>query len=200
MEVSDMNNDVKLIDYLRERHSTPVAQIKGPGPGEAELEEIVTSAVRVPDHGKLAPWRLVVYRGDICKSLGETFLELALRKNGDLTDAAREAELVRFTRAPVVVGVISTAAPHVKIPEWEQVLSAGAVCLNMLMACEARGYVANWRTEWIAYDEQALKALGVKEGEKVAGFVHIGSSDFPVPDRPRPQLSDILTYAGEVGR
>jgi nitroreductase len=195
MKASDMNKDVKLIDYLRERHSTPVAQIKGPGPEEAELEEILTSAVRVPDHGKIAPWRLVVYRGDVCKSLGEKFLELALEQNSDMTDAAKEAELARFTRAPIVIGVISTAAPHAKIPEWEQVLSSGAVCLNMLMACEARGYVANWRTEWVAYDARALAALGVKEGEKVAGFIHIGSSDFPTPDRPRPQLSDILTYA-----
>jgi nitroreductase len=195
MKASDMNKDVKLIDYLRERHSTPVAQIKGPGPEEAELEEILTSAVRVPDHGKIAPWRLVVYRGDVRKTLGEKFLKLALEQNSDMTDAAKEAELVRFTRAPIVVGVISTAAPHAKIPEWEQVLSAGAVCLNMLMACEARGYVANWRTEWVSYDASALSVLGVKEGEKVAGFIHIGSSDFPTPDRPRPQLSDILTYA-----
>jgi nitroreductase len=195
MKASDMNKDVKLIDYLRERHSTPVAQIKGPGPEEAELEEILTSAVRVPDHGKIAPWRLVVYRGDVCKSLGETFLTLALEQNPEMTDAARQAELARFTRAPVVVGVISTAAQHAKIPEWEQVLSSGAVCLNMLMACEARGYVANWRTEWVAYDAKALAALGIGEGERVAGFIHIGSSDFPTPDRPRPQLSDILTYA-----
>jgi nitroreductase len=195
MKASDMNKDVKLIDYLRERHSTPVAQIKGPGPEEAELEEILTSAVRVPDHGKIAPWRLVVYRGDVRKTLGEKFLKLALEQNSDMTDAAKEAELVRFTRAPIVVGVISTAAPHAKIPEWEQILSAGAVCLNMLMACEARGYVANWRTEWVSYDASALSVLGVKEGEKVAGFIHIGSSDFPTPDRPRPQLSDILTYA-----
>jgi nitroreductase len=197
MEISDMSVDVKLIDYLRERHSTPVAQIRGPGPDQTELEDILTSAVRVPDHGKLAPWRLVVYRGDACAALGKTFLDIALAQNADMTEAAKEAELARFTRAPVVVGVISTAAPHAKIPEWEQVLSAGAVCLNMLMACEARGYVANWRTEWICYDDKALQALGVREGEKVAGFIHIGSSDFPTPDRPRPQLADILTYAGE---
>lgn len=197
MKVSDMNNDVKLIDYLRVRHSTPVAQIGEPGPSAADLEEILASAVRVPDHGKIAPWRLVVYRGDIRRTLGDTFLDLALAKNPEMTETARDAERNRFTRAPLVVGVVSTAAPHAKIPEWEQVLSAGAVCLNMLMACEARGYVANWRTEWIAYDEDALQALGVGENEKVAGFIHIGSSDFPTPDRPRPQLSDIVTYAGE---
>ncbi|MBP1846832.1 nitroreductase [Rhizobium petrolearium] len=192
-----MQNDVKLIDFLRDRHSTPVAQIKEPGPSQEELEAILTLATRVPDHGKLAPWRLVVYRGDVRKKLGEEFLALLLKKTPDLEDAAKEAELVRFTRAPLVVGVISTAAPHVKIPEWEQVLSAGAVCLNMLMAASAHGYVANWRTEWVAYDDEALLLLGVKPGEKVAGFIHIGSSDFPTPDRPRPELSQIVTYAGE---
>lgn len=192
-----MQNDIKLADYLRDRHSTPVAQIKGPAPDQAELEAILTASVRVPDHGKIAPWRLVVYRGDICKTLGETFLEIALKANPEMTDAAREAELVRFTRAPLVVAVISTAAPHAKIPEWEQVLSAGAVCMNMLFAANAAGYVANWRTEWISYDAAALAALGVKPEEKVAGFIHIGSSDFPTPDRPRPELASVVTYAGE---
>jgi nitroreductase len=197
MEHPAMNQDVKLLDYLRERHSTPVAQIKGPGPERNELKEILSSALRVPDHGKLAPWRFIVYTGKVRDALGQTFLTLAQEHNGELTEAAQQAELSRFTRAPVVVGVISTAAPHVKIPEWEQVLSAGALCLNLLMACNARGYVANWRTEWIAYDDRALDALGVKPGEKVAGFIHIGSTDFPVPDRPRPQLGDVVTYAGE---
>ncbi|MGK6316789.1 nitroreductase family protein [Neorhizobium sp. DT-125] len=192
-----MQNDVKLTDFLRDRHSTPVAQIKEPGPSQEELEAILTFATRVPDHGKLAPWRLVVYRGAVRKRLGEQFLALALKKTPDMTAAAREAELTRFSRAPLVVAVVSTAAPHVKIPEWEQVLSAGALCFNMLMAANAHGYVANWRTEWVAYDDEALALLGIKPGEKVAGFIHIGSSDFPTPDRPRPALSEIVTYAGE---
>lgn len=191
-----MKNDIQLRAYLQERHSTPVAQIGGPAPSEAELTEILKAAVRAPDHGKLAPWRLAVYRGDVCVKLGKAFLELALGDNPDLTDAARQAELARFTRAPLVIGVISTAGTHAKIPEWEQVLSAGAVCMNILMASEALGYVANWRTEWIAYDERALAALGVEPGEKVAGFIHVGSSDFPTPDRPRPQLADVVTFIG----
>jgi nitroreductase len=197
MKAFDMQNDVKLIDYLRDRHSTPVAQIKEPGPSQDELENILTSAIRVPDHGKLAPWRFIVYRGEVRATLGDVFLSLALEADADLTDAAKQAERARFTRAPLVVAVVSTAAPHVKIPEWEQVLSAGAVCLNMLMAANAAGYVANWRTEWIAYDERALAALGIERGEKLAGFIHIGSSDFPVPERPRPMLADVVTYAGE---
>lgn len=192
-----MKNDVNLIDFLRDRHSTPVAQIKEPGPSQEELDAILTFATRVPDHGKIAPWRLTVYRGEVRRTLGEEFLALALKKTPDMNDMAKEAELTRFTRAPLVVGVISTAAPHAKIPEWEQVLSAGALCFNMLMAASAHGFVANWRTEWIAFDQEALALLGVKPGEKVAGFIHIGSSDFPTPDRQRPELSQIVTYAGE---
>lgn len=191
-----MQTDNTLVDYLRNRHSTPVAQIGEPGPSNSELESILAFASRVPDHGKLAPWRFIVYRGDERARLGEVFLSLQ-QQAGELEEAARDAERNRFLRAPVVVGVVSTAAPHAKIPEWEQVLSAGAVCLNMLMAANAHGYVANWRTEWIAYDDLALAALGVKQGERVAGFIHIGSSDFPVPDRPRPDLDSIVTYAGE---
>lgn len=191
-----MQTDITLVDYLRNRHSTPVAQIGEPGPSNSELESILAFASRVPDHGKLAPWRFIVYRGDERARLGEVFLSLQ-QQAGELEEAARDAERNRFLRAPVVVGVVSTAAPHAKIPEWEQVLSAGAVCLNMLMAANAHGYVANWRTEWIAYDDLALAALGVKQGERVAGFIHIGSSDFPVPDRPRPDLDSIVTYAGE---
>jgi nitroreductase len=173
--------------------------MREPGPSQDEVEAILTSAVRVPDHGKLAPWRFIVYRGDVRVTLGEALLQLALKTSPDLSEAARQAELSRLTRAPLVVAVVSTAAAHVKIPEWEQVLSAGAVCLNMLMAANAAGYVANWRTEWIAYDEHALGLLGVRPGEKMAGFIHIGSTDFAAPDRPRPQLADVVTYAGENG-
>lgn len=192
-----MHNDIKLIDYLKQRHSTPVAQFKEPGPSQDEIEAILTISSRVPDHGKIAPWRFIVYRGDIRRTLGEQFLALSLENSPEMTETAKEAERGRFLRAPLVIAVVSTAGPHAKVPEWEQVLSAGAVCLNMLMAAEAHGYVANWRTEWISYDERAFPALGLKPGEKVAGFVHIGSSDFPTPDRPRPELSDIVTYAGE---
>jgi nitroreductase len=193
-----MQNEIKLIDFLRDRHSTPVAQITEPGPSQEDLEEMLAFAIRVPDHGKIAPWRLVVYRGEVRESLGREFLKLALQKDPDLPEAARQAELVRFARAPLVVAVVSTAAPHAKIPEWEQVLSAGALAFNLVLAAHAHGYVANWRTEWVAYDDAALQVLGIKPGEKVAGFIHIGSSNFPTPDRPRPELSQVVTYAGEA--
>ena len=103
-----------------------------------------------------------------------------------------EEDRGRFLRAPVVVAVVSRAAPHPKIPEWEQMLSAGAVCLNLVHAAAAYGFRANWLTEWCAYDRDALTALGVGEKENVAGFLHIGTSDLAPGDRDRPDIDKIV--------
>lgn len=192
-----MKNDIKLIDYLATRRSVPAFQMCDPGPSTAELEQILTLAVRVPDHGKIAPWRFVVYRGAERARIGEALLAMALEKNPELSEEMIGVERARFTRAPVVIGVISTAGPHVKIPEWEQLMSAGAVCLNLLMAANALGYVSNWLTEWFAYDEKAHPLLGIKPGEKVAGFIHVGSTTFPITERPRPALGDVVTWVGD---
>ncbi len=194
-----MKNDIKLIDYLAVRRSVPAFQMCEPGPSTSELEQILTLAVRVPDHGKIAPWRFVVYRDAERARIGEALLAMALEKNPALSEEMIAVERARFTRAPVVIGVISTAGPHVKIPEWEQLMSAGAVCLNLLMAANAHGYVSNWLTEWFAYDEKAHPLLGIRPGEKVAGFIHIGSTTFPVTERPRPALSDVVTWVGNEG-
>jgi nitroreductase len=193
-----MKDNITLIDYLNIRRSTPAPQLTEPGPDRAEIEEILRLTVRVPDHGKIAPWRFIVYRGEERKRLGEAALKRALEKTPDLGAEHQEVERTRFTRAPLVIAVVSTAAPHVKIPEWEQVMSAGAVCLNMLFAANAKGYAANWLTEWVSYDETLLPALGVNSGEKIAGFIHIGSTTFPPVERPRPQLSDVVTWVGEA--
>ncbi|WP_159951179.1 nitroreductase [Rhizobium sp. 18065] len=191
-----MKNDIKLVDYLSVRRSVPAFQMCEPGPNREEIEAILTLAVRVPDHGKIAPWRFVVYRGAERARLGEELLAMAITKNPDLSAEMIEVERNRFTRAPVVIAVISTAAPHFKIPEWEQIMSAGAVCLNLLMAANAHGYVSNWLSEWFAFDQQAYPLLGVNPGEKVAGFIHIGSTTFPIIERPRPALADVVTWQG----
>lgn len=194
-----MKNDIKLIDYLAVRRSVPAFQMCEPGPSTAEIEQMLTLAVRVPDHGKIAPWRFVVYRGAERARIGEALLAMALEKNPALSEEMIAVERARFTRAPVVIGVISTAGPHVKIPEWEQLMSAGAVCLNLLMAANAHGYVSNWLTEWFSYDQKAHPLLGIRPGEKVAGFIHIGSTTFPVTERPRPALSDVVTWVDNEG-
>jgi nitroreductase len=191
-----MKSDIKLIDYLAVRRSIPAFQMSEPGPEKAEIEEILRLASRVPDHGKLAPWRFIVYRGEERVHIGKELLKLALEAKPDLSEDMIEVERARFTRAPVVIGVISKAGPHFKIPEWEQIMSAGAVCLNIIFAANAHGWVANWLTEWFAYDERAYRLLGVQPGERVAGFVHIGSTNFPAVERPRPEISETVTWVG----
>ncbi|CCM75717.1 nitroreductase family protein [Rhizobium mesoamericanum] len=191
-----MKSDIKLIDYLSVRRSIPAFQMCEPGPDKAEIEEILRLASRVPDHGKLAPWRFIVYRGDERARIGEELLKLALEAKPELSDEMIQVERTRFTRAPVVVAVVSKAGPHAKIPEWEQMMSAGAVCLNTIFAANAHGWVANWLTEWFAYDERAYDLLAVKPGEKIAGFIHMGSTTFPAVERPRPELIETVTWIG----
>lgn len=191
-----MTENKALKDYLTVRRSIPAFQMREPGPSRMEIEELLRLASRVPDHGKLAPWRFVVYRGEERVRIGAELLKLRLAVEPALSDELIEVEKTRFTRAPVVIAVVSKAAPHAKIPEWEQVMSAGAVCLNTLMAANALGYVSNWLTEWFAFDERAYPLLGILPGEKVAGFIHVGSTDFPAVERPRPELSETVTWVG----
>jgi nitroreductase len=189
--------DIKLIDYLKTRRSTPVLQLSEPGPSRQELEDILTLAVRVPDHGKLAPWRFIVISGQERNRLGDAALARALEKTPELSDDMQKLERERFLRAPVIVAVVSKAAPHFKIPEWEQRLSAGALCLNLIMAVNAHGFAANWLTEWLAFDATIGAALGVDGAEQVAGFIYVGSTEFPPVERPRPELDAVVTWLGQ---
>ena len=192
-----MKTEIKLVDYLASRRSIPAFQMGEPGPGKAEVEEMLTLASRVPDHGKLAPWRFIVYRGEERARISGELKTMALARKPDLSEEMIKVEETRLSRAPVVVAVVSKAAPHFKIPEWEQQMSAGAVCLNLLMAANALGYASNWLTEWYAFDEAAYPLLGVGPGEKVAGFIHIGTAMVPPTERPRPELAEIVTWVGE---
>jgi nitroreductase len=164
-----------------------------PGPGNEQISEILTIAARVPDHGKLAPWRFILYRQEEGRRIGTWLAERYAQLNGPLDGDQREKELTRFTRAPVVIGVVSKAGEHPKIPVWEQQLSAGAVCMNLLTAAAAAGFVSQWLTEWYSYDEPAMHYLGARDGERFAGFVHVGTATQPPFERPRPELSDILS-------
>ncbi|GJE56036.1 MULTISPECIES: nitroreductase family protein [Methylobacterium] len=181
------------LDMLRVRRSVPPLRLEGPGPSREELDDLLTIAARVPDHGKLVPWRFLVIEGEARLTVGET---IAATHAADFpgADAARlDLERRRLAHAPVVVGVVSSAGPHVKIPEWEQVLSAGAVCTNLVIAANAAGYATSWLTEWYAYDRRVLDALGLEPSEKIAGFIHIGRPQEVPGDRPRPVLADLVT-------
>jgi nitroreductase len=182
------------LELLKTRRSVKPIEMTGPGPSTAEIEVLLTVASRVPDHGKLAPWRFVVFDADARLAAGEAIATVFRRSRPDATSDQVEFERQRLARAPLVIGVVSRAAPHAKIPEWEQQLSAGAVCMNLLTAAHAMGYVASWLTEWFAFDRAALDALGLGASERMAGFVYIGKTAKPPEDRERPRLGDIVTY------
>ena len=186
------------LELLTTRRSVAAINLVEPTPDQATLETILTIATRVPDHGKLAPWRFVLFSGKARDKAGELLAEIAQSKNGVTDEEMLQQERDRFRRAPLVIGVISCAAPHPKIPEWEQVLSAGAVCMNLLHAAHAHGFAAQWLTEWYAFDDEAAKVLGAKDGERFAGFIHIGTPADKPADRPRPVIGDLLsTWTGE---
>jgi nitroreductase len=146
----------------------------GPAPSPAEIDTLLTVASRVPDHGKLAPWRFIVFEGAARQKAGDAIAAAFKMKYPDAKPDQIDAERGRLTRAPLVVAVVSRAGPHVKIPEWEQVLSAGAAAMNLMLAAHALGYGASWITEWCAYDRSVLDALGLEPHERIVGFVHIG--------------------------
>lgn len=183
----------QTLDFLRQRRSHPSVTMSAPGPDEEQLADLLTIAARVPDHGKLVPWRFIVFKADQGEAIGKVLAEMYERKSGPLDDAQREKELTRFTRAPLAVGVVSRAAEHPKIPLWEQQLSAGAVCMTLVTAASAAGFASQWLTEWVAFDAEAGRYLGLQDGERFAGFIHIGTPTQPPFERPRPELSQIIS-------
>lgn len=190
-----MFNDLSTpLCLLATRRSGKPRDMIEPGPDAAQLRRILEVATRVPDHGKLAPWRFIVFEGAARTAAGDVIADV-FREDHPGEDAERtEIERARLARAPLVVAVVSRAAPHGKIPEWEQVLSSGAAAMNLVIAAHALGYAANWTTEWYAYDRRVLSRLGLADHERISGFVHIGSFAEQPEDRPRPPLSDIVTY------
>jgi nitroreductase len=184
------------LDLLATRRSVKASELTEPGPSAHELAILLTTAARVPDHGKLAPWRFIVFEGDAREAAGAIIAEAFKAKYPDESDDRLAQERGRLTRAPLVIAVVSRAAPHPKIPEWEQVLSSGAATMNLITAAHALGYAANWITEWYAYDRRVLERLGLAEHERITGFVHIGRPLHAPDDRPRPALNEIVTHFG----
>ncbi|WP_203292056.1 nitroreductase family protein [Maricaulis parjimensis] len=205
-----MNDELKTLDFpapgerlaphhanqdtlqlLSRRRSTVALAMSEPGPSQEEVEQLIGIASRVPDHGKLAPWRFVVFQGEARTQFGQVLGKVFKAKNPEATDEQVAFEAGRFERAPLVIAVISSVTENHKIPEWEQILSAGAACQNLLIAASAMGYGAQWLTEWYAFDRDVKSALGLGSGERVAGYLYVGSaSDEPVERvRPRPQVS-----------
>lgn len=163
-----------------------------PGPSASQLGAILTAASRAPDHGKLFPWRFLVFEGDGRKRMGEMLAECLIATEPQTTPERLDLERLRFLRAPLVIAVVSRVRESIPIPEWEQILSAGAVCENLLIAAHAMGYVANWITEWCAYHPMVKDRLGLRSGERIAGFIYIGTSAVPLEERVRPEVDTIV--------
>jgi nitroreductase len=185
---------VTSLDSLNQRRSVPSRQLGEPGPNTTQLNQLLHAAIRVPDHGKLVPWRLLAIRGDARARLGKQLAELHLRKEPDSAPAVLDKDRDRFNVAPLIVAVIARIeANHPKIPEQEQLLSAGCVAYNLLLGAQALGFGAQWLTGWAAYDRDAANLLGLSQNERSIGFVHIGHTTEAAPERHRPALADVFS-------
>jgi nitroreductase len=182
----------ETLELLLSRRSGSAKAMRGPGPSTEDLQRILSVGVRVPDHGKLTPWRFILFDGDGRKRMGDILADV-VSKERDVTPERIELERGRFLRAPVVIGVVSRVREQIPIPVWEQQLSAGAVCMSMVIAAHALGYVANWITEWCAYHPAVLERVGLKPGERIAGYIYLGHPADLLEDRPRPDIRAITT-------
>lgn len=182
-----------LRDYLLTRRSVGQAFLAEPGPSESELETLFTIATRVPDHGKLAPWRFVVIGKEHREAFAEKLVAALRAEKPDATNIEIDGALQFARQAPVIIAVLSRITKGIKIPEWEQQLSAGAACQNLLMAAHALGYQANWLTGWAAESPAVVELLGGEPEDRSVGFIFIGTSNRPAEERPRPDLDVIST-------
>ena len=180
----------EALDFLLSRRSRPAKMLKAPAPERGALEELLTAAARVPDHGKLEPWRFVVIEGAAKERLIATIRARAGEAGQDGDKGASA-----FEQAPLVVAVVSSPKANDKIPGIEQTLSGGAVALGLVNAALAAGWGASWMTGWVAYDRPLVEgALGLAPAESVIGFVYLGSCDASPPDRPRPDVAALTTW------
>lgn len=179
----------EVLAFLARRRSASAMALVAPGPGDAQIADLLRLAARAPDHGKLSPWRFVVLRGEAKAAFAERIAPLA----ADQTNPVKATAAMRkLTTPPLAIAVISTPVAH-EVPEWEQVMSAGAVCTQLLLAASAMGYGANWITDWYSFDARALAILGVAEGERVAGFLYVGTAAEAPLERVRPDVAAITS-------
>ncbi len=188
-EVLPIEASPEVVAFLAKRRSASAMTLTAPGPDDAQLADILRLAARVPDHGKLAPWRFVILKGEAKAVFAERITALA---DSQANPVKANAALRKLTRPPVCVAVISRHLDG-EIPEWEQRQSAAAVCHQLLLSASALGWGANWITDWYSYDPRALEILGLIPGEKVAGYLYLGTSTEAPQERPRPDVAAITS-------
>ncbi|QPC87596.1 nitroreductase [Mesorhizobium sp. NBSH29] len=186
-----------ILDFLLSRNSAPIQELREPAPDDAQIETLIRAATRVPDHGRLQPWRFIIYRGEARHQVGQMLAGLAEQREGPLPEGRRQQELTRFSRAPLVIGVVSVPRENTKIPQWEMFLSGGAAAMNLVLAANAMGYKSNWISNWYSDTGEGRKILGLAPAERVIGFVHIGSHEGEIFERPRPDVKGLYAdYSG----
>lgn len=184
-----------FFEFLAARRSVKPDRLAAPAPTAEELNRILTVGTRVPDHKKLSPWRFIVFEGDARASAGEIFAKACEKEEREPPSHVRlDMERARFMRSPMVIAVISSVKPRPGAPEWEQVLSVGALCFNLCLAANALGFGTSWLSEWIAYSPTVREAFGLTEHEKFAGFIYIGTPMEKPEERERPKLEAIVKH------
>nr|WP_298122914.1 nitroreductase [uncultured Pseudoxanthomonas sp.] len=181
------------LHFLDARRSVPSKQLGTPGPDDATLLRMLASAVRVPDHGKLVPFRFLRIQGEARHALGEHLAARTLHLDPAAADAVVAKDRARFSHAPVVITVVAHLTSGHKVPEQEQLLTAGSVCFALLQSAQALGFGAQWLTGWMAYDDAVAETLGLAANEKIAGFIHIGTPQLDAPERERPDPAALLS-------
>jgi len=180
------------LQALDARRSVPALQLAAPGPDRATLLRMLASAVRVPDHGKKVPFRFLSIQGDARHTLGAFLAERSRARDLNASVAQIEKDRLRFSHAPLIVTVIACPTPSPKVPEQEQLMTAGCVCFALLQAAQAMGFGAQWLTAWMAFDPVVHTHLGLAQHERIAGFIHIGTPKAEVPERERPDPAALL--------
>lgn len=183
-----------ILAFLANRRSIKPDKLLAPGPTAEQLDQILKVATRVPDHKKLAPWRFIAFEGEARARAGEIFAAACQAEEKEPPSHVRlDMERARFMRAPFVIAVVSEIKPRPGAPEWEQILSAGALCFNICVAANAMGFGTSWITEWIAYSKHVRHELQLKDNERVAGFIYIGTPSEKPDERERPDVAKLLT-------
>ena len=177
-----------VLNFLATRRSTSAMSLSAPAPSGDEITDLIRLAARVPDHGKLAPWRFIVLDGQAKTRFAHRLQQLAESRG----DTKAVAKLGKLKAPPLCIAVVSSPRDH-DVPTWEQQLSAGAVCTTLLYAAQALGYGANWITDWYAYDAEAQAILGLSKTESVAGFIFIGTAAEPPKERERPEIQSLIS-------
>ena len=181
------------LEDLATRRSVPNMQLEAPGPDAATLARILQTAVRVPDHGKLVPFRFVTIDGDARALLSEAMAAHHAAVEPDVAEKVLEKDRLRYTFAPLIVTVIGREVEHAKVPGIEQILSAGCVAFQLLQAAQAEGFGACWLTGWAAYDRGVMDWFEMTDDEAIIGFIHIGTPKLDVPERERPDAMSLVT-------